>query len=67
MQPQARRLTSAGLLLALILVLVGNDGGRAANVPRVASTQMVLVRIEPDDLTKYLHTVIQDGLKAPAP
>jgi Cytochrome C' len=66
MYMNARRL-AAGLALALGLALVGSDGGRASDVPRPISGTMVLVRIEPDELTKYLHRVIQDELKAPAP
>jgi hypothetical protein len=67
MYTHARRLTAAGVALALGLTLVAGDGGRAANVPRPISDQMVLVRIEPDELTRYLHKLIQDELKAPAP
>src|SRR5262245_2788878 len=66
MHTNVRRLT-AGLLVALVLVLAGSDGGYAANVPRVGSTKMILARIDPDDLTKSLHRIIQDELKAPAP
>jgi len=66
MHTYVRRL-SAGLLLALMLVVAGSDGGRAANIPRVGSTKMILTRIEPDDLTKYLHKIIQAELKVPAP
>jgi hypothetical protein len=66
MHRHARRL-AAVLLLALGLALVGSDGGRAADVPRPISGQMVLVRVEPDELTKYLHGVIREELKAPVP
>ena len=61
---KARRL-AAGLALALGLALVDSDGSRASDLPRPISGEMVLVRIEPDELTKYLHRVIQDELKAP--
>lgn len=67
MHTHARRLAAAGLPLALVLTLAGGDGGRAANVPQPISGEMVLLRIEPDELTKYLHKVIQEELKAPAP
>jgi hypothetical protein len=50
-----------------MLALVAGDGGRAADVPRPISGQMVLVRIEPDELTRYLHKIMQDELKAPVP
>jgi hypothetical protein len=67
MHAQARRLTPAVLPLGLVLVLAAGDGGRAANVPRPVSGEMVLVRVEPDELTKYLHGIILAELKAPAP
>jgi hypothetical protein len=60
-------LTAAGLPLALALALVGADGGRAADVPQPVSGRMTPVRVEPDELTRYLHRVIQEELKAPAP
>jgi Cytochrome C' len=67
MHTHARRLAAAALPLALGLALVGSDGGRAADVPRPVSGQMVLVRVEPDELTKYLHGAIREALKVPAP
>ncbi len=67
MYTHARRLTAAALPLALGLVLLAGDGGRAANVPRPVSGAMALVRIEPDDLTKYLHKIIQEELKVRVP
>jgi hypothetical protein len=67
MHTHARRLAAAGLPLALAFVLVAGDGGRAANVPRPVSGEMVLVRVEPDELTRYFQKVIQDELRAPAP
>jgi hypothetical protein len=67
MHAHARRLGPAVLTLALGLALVGSDGGRAADVPRPISGRMVLVRVEPDELTKYLHRVLQEELKVPVP
>jgi hypothetical protein len=67
MQTHARRLAPAVLPLALGLALVGSDGGRAADDPRPVSGRMVLVRVEPDELTKYLHRVIREELKPPVP
>jgi hypothetical protein len=66
MKTHARRLTAA-VVSALVLALAGGDGGRAANVPQAISGEMVLLRIEPDELTKYLHKIIQEELTAPAP
>jgi len=62
-----RRLAAVVLPLVLVLTLPGGDGGRAANVPEPISTEMVLSRIEPDELTRYLHKIIQEELKRPAP
>jgi cytochrome c556 len=59
----AQRLGAAGLLLAL----VAGDGGRAADLPRSISGATVLLRVEPDELTTYLHAVIQEEFKAPKP
>jgi hypothetical protein len=67
MHTHARRLATNALPLALGLALFAGDGGQAAHVPRPISGEMVLARIEPDELTKYLHKVIQEELKAPAP
>jgi cytochrome c' len=67
MHTHARRLGPAVLPLALGLALFGADGGRAANVPRPISGEMVLVRVEPDELTKYLHRIIRNELKVPVP
>jgi hypothetical protein len=66
MHRHARRLTAVALSLALGLALVG-DGGRAADVPRTVSGAMVLARVEPDELTKYLQRVILEELRAAVP
>jgi hypothetical protein len=65
MNTHARRLAPA--VSPLALALVAGDGGRAADDPRPVSGRLVLVRIEPDELTKYLHGVIREELKAPLP
>jgi hypothetical protein len=67
MHTHARRLAAAVLPLALVLTPAGGDGGRAANFPPQVSDRMVLLRVEPDELTKYLHAAIQEVLKDPAP
>jgi hypothetical protein len=54
------------LLLVLVVALLAGDGGRAANEPAL-STEMVLLRIEPDELTRYLHGIIRAELKAEPP
>jgi hypothetical protein len=61
----ARRWGPVVLILVLGVALVG--GGRAADVPRPVSGEIVLARVEPDELTKYLHGVIREALKPPAP
>jgi hypothetical protein len=61
-----RRLAVAGLPLALLLTLFASDAGRADNGPPIP-TRMTLLRIEPDELTRYLHAMIQEELKAQPP
>ncbi|HKI32136.1 MAG TPA: cytochrome c [Gemmataceae bacterium] len=65
MHTQARRLTAVGLTLGLAFLT--GDGGQAANEPQPISGEMVLTRIEPDELTRSLHKIIQEELKAPGP
>jgi hypothetical protein len=67
MHTHVRRLAPAVLPLALGLALVASDGGRAADDPRPVSGRLVLARVEPDELTKYLHRVIREELKPPVP
>jgi hypothetical protein len=61
------RLTAAAVTLVSGLALVTGDAGRAGDVPRPVSGRMMLIRVEPDELTRYLHRIMMDELKAPAP